>query len=47
MIDNLLRSTEIWTLDPDDEVVAKKTGDKLYNYAWYPESFFVEPNFCI
>ena len=44
---DLLSKTEIWTLDENDDTINMKIAEPtLDNYAYYPELFIVDSDFC-
>ena len=42
-----LSKTEVWTLDENDDTINMKIAEPtLDNYAYYPELFIVDSDFC-
>ena len=44
----LFSKTEIWLLDENDDITNVQIGDPmLENFAYYPELFTVDSDFCV
>ena len=47
MFIHLFSKTEIWSLDKNDDTINMKVVEpNLYHYAYYPELFIVDSDFC-
>ena len=45
--DELFSTTEVWSLDDEDNTVNMKVADpKLNDYSYWPELFVVPSDFC-